>query len=72
MALWVPSLVVFLWLSTEAELLYDCSVSLDVDFLEIIQNLTTLTYKAEKRTACNHILLVLLHVLGKMSDTVGK
>ena len=35
-------------LSTETELLDDISVSLDVNFLEVVQNLTSLTYEAEK------------------------
>ena len=48
------------------------SVSLDVCLLEIIQNLTSFTYKTEKAAACNNVFLVLLHVLCKVSDTVGK
>ena len=35
-------------LSTETELLDDLSVSLDVNLLEVVQNLTSLTYEAEK------------------------
>ena len=35
-------------LSTETKLLNDLSVSLDVNFLEVIQNLTSLTYETEK------------------------
>ena len=64
-------LVSFL-LSTETKLLDDIPVSLDINPLEIIQNLTTLTYKAKKATTCNHVFLIILHVLGKVSDTVGK
>ena len=59
-------------LSTKTKLLDDIPVPLDVNFLEVIQNLTALTDEAEKGTTGNHVLLVLLHVLGKMSDTVGK
>ena len=59
-------------LSTEAELLDDLPVSLDIDFLEVIQELTALTDQAEKGTAGDHVLLVLFHMLGKMSDTVGE
>ena len=59
-------------LSTETELLDNASVSLDVDLLEIVQDLTSLTDEAEKGTTRDNVLLVLLHMLGKVSDTVGK
>ena len=59
-------------LSTKTKLLDDIPGPLDVNFLEIIQNLTALTDETEQGAACYHVLLVLLHVLGKMSDTVGK
>ena len=59
-------------LSTETELLDDLTVSLNVHGLEIIQDLAALTDEAEKGTTGDHVLLVLLHVLGKVSDTVGK
>ncbi len=65
-------MIFLLWLSTETKLLDDIPVSLDVNFLEVIQNLTALTDEAEKGTARHHVFLVLLHVLGKVSDTVGK
>ena len=64
-------LVSFL-LSTETELLDDVSVSFDVRFLEVVQKLTSFTYEAEKRTACNNVLLVLLHMLCEVIDTVGE
>ena len=59
-------------LSTETKLLDNAAVSLYVYLLEIIQELTTLTDEAEKTAARYDVFLVLLHVLGKMSDTVGK
>lgn len=59
-------------LSTETKLLNDASVSLDVNFLEVVQQLTSFTYETEKRATCNHIFLVLLYVLCKVIDTVGK
>ena len=63
----------FLWsLSTETELLDDIPVSLDVNLLEVVQNLASLTDETEKGAARHHVFLVLLHVLGKVSDTVGK
>ena len=58
-------------LSTETELLDDLTVSLNVHGLEVVQDLTALTDEAEKGTTGDHVLLVLLHVLGKVSDTVG-
>ncbi len=61
-----------LCLSAETQLLDDSPVSLDVDALEVVQQLTALTDEAEEGAARDHVLLVLLHVLGKVSDTVGK
>ena len=68
----IPLSVPIVFLSTETELLDKVSVSLDVGLLEIIQHLTSLTYEAEKGTACDNVLLVLLHVLREVIDTVGK
>ena len=68
----IPLSVPIVFLSTETELLDNASVSLDVRLLEVIQHLTSLTYEAEKGTACYNVLLVLLHVLCKVSDTVGE
>ena len=59
-------------LSTETELLDNASVSLNVRLLEIIQHLTSFTHETEKGTACDNVLLVLLHMLCEMIDTVGK
>ena len=59
-------------LSTKTKLLDDIPVPLDVNLLEIIQNLTALTDEAKKTAACYNVFLVLLDVLGKVSDTVGK
>ena len=64
-------LVSFL-LSTETKLLDDVSVSLDVSSLEVIEELTSLTFEAKVGSSCCNVFLVLLHVLGKMIDTVGK
>lgn len=59
-------------LSTETELLDDCSVSLDVSLLEVIKKTTPLTYELEEcKTSCV-VFLVALQMLGKVSDTVGK
>ena len=59
-------------LSTEAKLLHDSSVSLNVNCLEIIKYTTTLTNKLKKRTTGYIVVLVALKVLSKVSDTVGK
>ena len=59
-------------LSTETKLLDDASVSLDVNFLEVVQQLTPFTYETEKSTTGNHVFLVLLHMLCEVIDTVGK
>ena len=59
-------------LSTEIELLDKASVSLNVDFFQIIEESPSLTYKLQKRTLGVVILPVLFQMLGKVSDTVGK
>ncbi len=59
-------------LSAETQLLDDSSVSLDVNLLKVVQELTTLRDQAKKAAARYHVFLVLLHVLCKVSDTVGK
>ena len=59
-------------LSAETKLLDDSPVSLDVNVLKIVQKLAALADQAKKRAACYNVLLVLLHVLCKVSDTVGK
>ena len=59
-------------LSAETQLLDDSPVSLDVHFLKIVQKLTALADQAKKAAARYHVFLVLLHMLGKVSDTVGK
>ncbi len=67
-----PRLFPIFCLSTETKLLDDSPVSLDVDLLKVVQKLTTLTDKAKKAATSRNVFLVLLHVLGKVSDTVGK
>ena len=59
-------------LSTETELLNDLSVSLDVNLLEVVQQLTPFTYEAKKGTTRNDVFLVLLYMLCEVIDTVGK
>ncbi len=52
-------------LSAETQLLDDSSVSLDVNLLKVVQELTTLRDQAKKAAARYHVFLVLLHVLCK-------
>ena len=69
----IPLLSYLLYrLSTETKLFDDSSVSLDVFFLEVVKEATSLTDKLQQRKTGHMILLVGLEVLGKMSDTVGK
>ena len=65
-------MIFFPWLSTETEFLDDISVSLDIDFLEVVKNTTSLTDQLQKRKTCYMVFLVVLQMLGKVSDTVGK
>jgi hypothetical protein len=67
-----PRFFLSLNLSAETQLLDKCPVSLDVHLLKVVQKLAALTDQAEKGTTGGNVLLVLLHVLGKVSDTVGK
>ena len=59
-------------LSTEAKLLDNAAVPFDVNFLEVVEELTALADQTEKAATGNHVLLVCLHVLGKVCDTVGE
>ena len=59
-------------LSAESELLDDISVSLDVLLLEVVKEAASLADQLKKRKTGSIVLLVVLEVLGKMSDTVGK
>ena len=68
----IPRVFLFSNLSAETQLLDKCPVSLDVHLLKVVQKLTALTDQAEKGTTGGYVLLVLLLVLGKVSDTVGK
>ena len=59
-------------LLTKVKGLHDLAVSLNVFFLQIIEELTTFTYEAEKSALCVVVLLVGLQVFRQVSDTVGK
>ena len=59
-------------LSAETKLLDDITVPFDVNFLEVVQELTALTDQTEEGATGYDVLLVSLDVLGKVSDTVGE
>ena len=67
-----PFEVSFRMLLAKVEGLHDLTVSLDIFRLEVVEKLTTLTYETKKSTLGVVVLLVVLEVLGQMSDTVGK
>jgi len=68
----VPSLFVFDLLFAEVESLDDCAVTLDVNLLQVLQQLATLTYEAQQRTLRSEVVLVAFEVLRKVADTVRK
>ena len=59
-------------LSTETKFLDDAAVPFDVNLLEVVEELTAFAYQTEKAATGNHVLLVCLHVLGEVCDTVGE
>ena len=67
-----PSLFVFDLLFAEVESLDDCAVTLDVNLLQVLQQLATLTYEAQQRTLRSEVVLVAFEVLRKVADTVRK
>ena len=60
-------MIFFPWLSTETEFLDDISVSLDIDFLEVVKNTTSLTDQLQKRKTCYMVFLVVLQMLSQES-----
>lgn len=59
-------------LLTQAEVLDDGTVALDVAILQVVQKGTTLTYQHGQGSFSTIILSVELQVLSQMSNTVGK
>ena len=68
----IPRLFPIFCLSAETQLLDDSPVSLDVNFLKVVQKLAALADQAKKAATCCNVFLVPLHMLCKVSDTVGK
>ena len=59
-------------LFTEIERLDDCSVALDIDLFQILQQLAALADQTQQRTLRAEVVLVAFEVFRKVADTVGK
>ena len=59
-------------LLSEAELLNNRSVSLDILLREIVKELLSVTYHLRKTSLRMEVLGVLLHVVGKAIDSISK
>ena len=59
-------------LLSETELLNDSSVSLDVNLLEVVEEVSSVTNHLEETTAAMIVLVVALEMLGEVSYSVGK
>ena len=59
-------------LLTKSELRDQCTVSLDVILLEILEQASSLTDHLQKSSSGVVILRILLQVLCKLSDSLGK
>ena len=59
-------------LFTQAEFLDNRPVTLDINSLEVVEQSAALAHKAQKCALRTKVLLVALHVLCKVADTVGK
>lgn len=59
-------------LLAETEGLDDGAVAVDVNLVQIIEQGATLTNELCQRTGGHKVLVMLLHVLGKVCDTIGK
>ena len=57
-------------LLTKVEVLNDCAVALDINLLQILQQLATLTYQTQKCALGTEVVLVAFEVLCKVADTV--
>ena len=59
-------------LLSQAELLYDSTVALDVCLLEVAKKISSVTNHLLKTSTAVVVLVVSLEVLGKVLDSVGK
>ena len=59
-------------LLTKTEGLDDGTIAVDVLVVEVLQQLTTLTYEHSQRTCCVVILVILLQVLCQMRDAIAE
>ena len=62
----------FVKLLTDTELFDNCTITLDVFCLQVIQHATTLTYQSGQGALRTEVLTVVLQVLGQVVDTEGK
>ena len=69
-AFWRSLSFSFLALLTQTESLNDSTVALDILTLQVVEQTTTLTYKLHQRAVGAIVLVVSLHVLGQMADSV--
>ena len=60
----------FLFLLSDAELLDDCSVSLDINFLEIAKKVSSVTYHFKKTATAVMVVVVVLKMLVEAVDSV--
>ena len=56
-------------LFTEIERLDDCSVALDIDLFQILQQLAALADQTQQRTLCTEVVFVATKVFRKVVDT---
>ena len=59
-------------LLTEAEGLDDSTITIDIVVVEILQQLTALTYKHRQRTGGVVVLVILLQVLCQVRDAIAE
>ena len=59
-------------LLSETKLLNDSSVSLDVNLLEVVEEVSSVTNHLKETTAAMIVLVVALEMLGEVSYSVGK
>ena len=57
-------------LLAKTESLYDSTIAIDIGVVEVLQQLTALTYEHSQRTSCVVVLVILLQVLSQVRDTV--
>ena len=59
-------------LLTQTQSLHDSTITIDIVYVEILQQLTTTTYHLGQRTSGSIVLVILLQVLRQVLDTIGE